>query len=175
MRILVTGASGSGTTTLGRALADESDAAFFDVDDYYWLPTEVPYQEERDPKERLSLLVGDLAQVPRAVVSGSIVNWGHELEDSFSLIVFLTMPRVLRLARLREREVARFGRADEQFMEAAAQYDEGSLDLNSRLGDERWLAARSCPILRIDGDVSVVERVVRAKLALGPPGAARQC
>jgi adenylate kinase family enzyme len=40
MRILITGASGCGTTTLGRALADKLRLPFFDVDDYYWLPIE---------------------------------------------------------------------------------------------------------------------------------------
>jgi len=166
MRVLVTGASGSGTTTLGRALSGELNAAFFDVDDYFWLPTEPPYQQQRDPGARLSLLVADLAKVPRSVTSGSVINWGEELEDSFSLIVFLAIQPKLRLARLWEREVARFGRADPQFLESAAQYDGGCLDVNSRTGDERWLTARSSPVLRIEGDISVPEKVARVVNAL---------
>jgi hypothetical protein len=34
----------------------------------------------------------------------SVVDWGRELEDSFSLIVFLTVPADIRVARLRVRE-----------------------------------------------------------------------
>ena len=166
MRVLITGASGSGTTTLGRALSSELKVAFFDVDDYFWLPTEPPYQQQRDPGARLSLLVADLAKAQRSVVSGSIVNWGGELEDSFSLVVFLTLQAELRAARLRERETARFGRPDQKFLDWAAQYDESSLDVNSRVGDERWLAERSCPVLRIEGDISIRERVARVASAL---------
>ena len=166
MRVLVTGASGSGTTTLGRALSRELEVAFFDADDYFWVPTEPPYQQQRDPSARLSLLVADLAKVPQSVTSGSVINWGGELEDSFSLIVFLTLQPELRLARLREREVARFGRADSKFLEWATQYDEGSVDVNSRTGDERWLTKRSSPVLRIEGDISVPERVARVAKVL---------
>lgn len=166
MRVLVTGASGSGTTTLGRALSSELRVAFFDVDDYFWLPTEPPYQRQRDPGARLSLLVADLAKVPHSVTSGSVIHWGRELEDSFSLIVFLALQPELRLARLREREVARFGRADAKFLEWAEQYDEGCLDVNSRTGDETWLAKRSSPVLRIEGDIPVPERIARVSNAL---------
>ena len=166
MRVLVTGASGSGTTTLGRAPSRQLKVAFFDADDYFWVPTEPPYQQQRDPSARLSLLVADLAKAPQSVVAGSVINWGADVEDSFSLIVFLTLPRELRLARLCEREVARFGRADSKFLEWAAQYDDGSVDVNSRTGDERWLTKRSCLVLRVEGDIPVAERVARVVQAL---------
>jgi adenylate kinase family enzyme len=166
MRVLVTGASGSGATTLGRALSRELGVGFFDVDDYFWLPTEPPYQQQRTPVARVSLLVADLAKVPHSVTAGSVINWGGTLENSFSFIVFLTLPAELRLARLREREIARFGRADAKFLDWAAQYDTGSLDVNSRTGDEKWIAQRLCPVLRIAGDSPVPERVVRVTKAL---------
>jgi hypothetical protein len=68
MRVLVTGAAGSGTTTLGRALSGELKIAFFDVDDYFWLPTEPPYQQKRNRSARFSLLVADLAKAPSATL-----------------------------------------------------------------------------------------------------------
>ena len=166
MRILVTGASGSGTTTLGRALSRELDVAFFDVDDYFWLPTDPPYQHQRDPGARLALIAADLGKAPRSVTSGSVINWGMALEDSFSFVVFLALPAELRLAPLREREVARFGRADPKFLDWAAAYDTGHLDVNSRSGDERWIARRQCPVLCIEGDSPVAERVAGVTKAL---------
>jgi adenylate kinase family enzyme len=36
MRICVFGASGSGMTTLGRALASDLELAFLDSDDFFW-------------------------------------------------------------------------------------------------------------------------------------------
>jgi hypothetical protein len=136
------------------------------VDDYFWVPTEPPYQQQRDSSARLSLLLADLAKAPQSVTAGSVINWGWELEESFSLTVFLTLPPELRIARLGEREAARFGRADPKFLESAAQYDEGSLDVNSRMGDESRLSKRSCLLLRIEGDISVQERVTRVTAAL---------
>src|SRR5262245_27358892 len=116
-RILVVGASGSGTTTLARALAGELRIARLEIDDYFWSPTETPYRERRDERARLSLILTDLAKVRDCVLAGSVMNWGAELEDSFSLIVFLTLDAQVRVARLREREIARFGRVDPEFLE----------------------------------------------------------
>ncbi|MEO6565651.1 MAG: adenylate kinase, partial [Casimicrobiaceae bacterium] len=57
MHIHITGASGSGTSTLGAALANHLDVAHFDADDFYWLPTVPPYTAKRDPASRLTLLL----------------------------------------------------------------------------------------------------------------------
>ena len=151
---------------MGRALSTQLGISFFDADDYFWLPTEPPYQEKRAPAARLSLILADLTKVPSAVVAGSVMNWGAELEEAFSLVVFLTLDTEIRVARLREREIARFGRADAQFLEWAAQYEEGRMAGRSRALHEKWLSERSCSILRLDGDLSVAERVVRVTEAL---------
>ncbi len=61
MRIHITGASGSGTTTLGRALAAELSCPHFDSDDYFWLPTDPPYTTQRDSEERNRRLLDSAA------------------------------------------------------------------------------------------------------------------
>jgi len=166
-RVLVTGASGAGTTTLGRALADALGAAFFDADDYFWLATDPPFREKRAASERLALLTGALASVERAVVAGAVAEWGRELEDSFSLIVFLTVPAAVRVDRLRARDVARYGRVDDAFLAWAAQYDEGRLAGRSRARQEAWLAGRATRILRLDGDLSTEQRLEAVLGVLG--------
>jgi adenylate kinase family enzyme len=55
-RIHVTGASGSGVTTLGRALADALALPHHDTDDYLWQPTTPPYRQMRETAERLRLM-----------------------------------------------------------------------------------------------------------------------
>lgn len=136
-------------------------APYFDVDDYFWLPTDPPYTQIRDRTLRLTLLLEALRNTSSAVVGGSIADRGAELENSFSLIVFLTLPTAIRIERLKARESAKLGRLDLPFLEWAAQYDEGGLDMRSLALHERWLSARSCPVLRIEGDVSVSERVAQ--------------
>ena len=160
-RVLVMGSSGSGTTTLGRAVAERLGIAFFDADDYYWLPTDPPFRQKRDESSRFDMMSTDLGRASSAVVAGSIMNWGRELEDSFSLIVFLILDAAIRIERLRIRELALLGRIDEAFLEWAAQYEEGRLPGRNRARHEKWLRERSCPVLRLDGDLSVNERLER--------------
>src|SRR5438128_874343 len=45
-RLHILGASGSGTTTLGRALAEGLQCPHFDTDDYFWLPTDPPFTQQ---------------------------------------------------------------------------------------------------------------------------------
>jgi uridine kinase len=160
------GASGTGTTTLGRALGNDLSLRVFDADDYYWLPSTPPFQRKQDPTIRLAKLRQDLEFSSPAIVSGSILNWGLELEDSLSLIVFLTVPADVRIERLKMREMRKYGRADPEFLAWAAQYEEGKMSGRSREKHEQWLSQRTCPVVRIEGDTSTVDRVRRVRAAI---------
>ncbi|MCY1465501.1 hypothetical protein D9M71_836530 [compost metagenome] len=63
-RIYISGASGAGVSTLGAALADRLRVPHIDVDDYYWYPTDPPFEKSRPPEERLVLLKRVLADLP---------------------------------------------------------------------------------------------------------------
>jgi adenylate kinase family enzyme len=165
-RVLILGASGTGTTTLGRALGKDLSFRVFDTDDYYWLPSTPPFQHKQDPELRLAKLLEDLKVTSYAIISGSILNWGLELENSLSLIVFLTVPTAVRITRLEMREVRLYGRVDPEFLAWAAQYDEGKMSGRSREKHEQWLSQRTCSVLRIDGDTSTVDRVARVRAAM---------
>lgn len=179
MRILITGAAGSGTSTLARVLGAAVSGRVFEADDYFWLPSSPPFTTKRDPQDRLSSLLHDLDRMHTAVIAGSIVDWGVELEDSLSIIVFLTVPTAIRVERLRRREELLFGHANPEFLEWAAQYDNGRLPGRSRLKHERWLASRSAPIgsdrwrhfgrgRHHPGAECPQQLVVRASMSTGP-------
>ena len=162
-RIFITGASGAGTTTLGRALADQWSVPHADVDDYFWLPTCPPYTEKRRADERLSLM--NAVFVPRHswILSGSLMGWGDSLIERLDRVVFLTVDPEIRLDRLKMREAA--GKrgineaAQREFFEWARGYDDPHFSGRSRAMHERWLAALPCPVLRLDSGETVPQLV----------------
>jgi hypothetical protein len=163
MRIHITGACGSGTSTLGAALAAELGGTHMEADNYFWLATQPPYTARREPTERLTLLLSDLGASRTAILAGAVMGWGTELEDSFDLIVFLYLDGAVRVQRLETREVERFGRADPAFLRWAAQYDEGPSEGRSLAKHRAWLSTRRCPVVEIHGDLSVRERVAMVR------------
>lgn len=159
-RLLVTGASGSGTTTLGRALAQHWAVPHADSDDYYWLPTDPPYTSPRDASERVRLMEELFA--PRAgwVLSGSIMGWGEPLAERIDAAIFLTVEPSVRLERLRARERRRYGDeidaggrrhlAFTEFLDWAAGYDDPNFAGRNRALHEAWLDWLDRPVLRLD-------------------------
>ena len=160
-RIHVTGASGCGVTTLGRALAVAIGGIALDSDDFYWTPTYPPFQFKRPLDQRLRLLHDALPPDRSWILSGAIDSWGGSLISLFDLVVFLEASTEVRLARLRERERSRLGdqavapggffhKQHEEFIEWASQYESGVLPGRSRPRHEKWLATLPCPVLRLD-------------------------
>jgi len=170
MRIHITGASGSGTTTLGAALAQELSLHHLDADNYYWLATSPPFKQKREATDRLMKICRDLNSEPGAVLSGSICGWGPQVEDAFDLVVFLYLPTAVRIERLHRREVERYGAADSVFLTWASEYDQGPSEGRSLAKHNVWLAQRACPVLRLEQDHTVAERValVRQALSISP-------
>ena len=176
-RILITGAAGSGTTTLGRALAARLGYTHEDTDTYYWVPTDPPYTTARAPEERIALLLPKLEAERDWVLSGSPIEWGAALEPLYELIVFLRLDHDLRMARLRRREAADFGpriapggdmaAINAGFIAWAASYDTGGPEQRSLAQHERWLSRQPCPVLRLDS-AAPVEALLTAVLAAIP-------
>jgi len=160
-RIHITGAAGAGVTTLGRALAERLGLHQIDTDDIYWLPTEPPYQAKRPAPDRLAMLHDLFRRNPRWVLSGSLAGWGDPLISEFRLVLYLYTPVEIRLARLRQRETARFGPSVQpggarhqeylDFLDWAASYDTGATEGRDRFKHAAWLARLPCPVLRLDG------------------------
>ncbi|MCC2308871.1 AAA family ATPase [Cellulomonas chengniuliangii] len=173
-RVHVTGASGSGTTTLARRLADVWAVPHADTDDYFWLPTDPPFVQSRPPGERVALM--RQVFLPRAawVLSGSILDWGDEVIDRFDAVVFLTLDPAERIRRLEARELARQERgqvdaeAHAAFMAWARGYDDPAFEGRSRVAHEKWLAALPCPVLRLDSALTT-DQLCDEVLAWNPP------
>ncbi len=159
-RLHILGASGSGTTTLGAALAARLGLPQIDGDSLFWLPTEPPFTTRRAPEERLALLRERLPPTGSWIFSGSAIKWAMELEPSYDLVIYLTLDPAERMARLRRREVERYGNrlapggdmaeASRSFLAWAEAYDTAGLEQRSRIAHEAWLARQTAPVLRLD-------------------------
>lgn len=168
-RLHVTGASGSGTTTLGRALATVWAAPHADVDDYFWQPTVPPYVHKRPERDRLELMQALFRPRDAWVLSGSVMGWGDGLVAEFDAVVLLTLPSDERLERLEVRERTRYGDAiapggpaavaHQEFMTYARGYDDPGFSGRSRARHEDWLSRVPCPVLRLVSERPVHELV----------------
>jgi adenylate kinase family enzyme len=169
-RLHITGASGAGVTTLGRALADALAISHHDTDDYYWQPTTPPYRDKRAIADRLRLMRELFLDRAEWVLSGSLGGWGDPLIPLFDLVLFVVVPTEVRLQRLREREARRYGadaiaaggwrhREFEEFIEWASHYDHGARVGRNLNRHEAWLAGLPCRVVKIDGTRTTRELV----------------
>ncbi|MCO1602084.1 AAA family ATPase [Desulfosporosinus nitroreducens] len=169
-RIHITGSSGSGTTTLGGALAERLSYQHFDTDNYFWLPTNPPFQKKRELEDRQTLLMTDLDSTDRWILSGSLSGWGDIFIPRFDLVVYLWISKDLRIERLVKRETRRYGKTEievggkmysafNDFIQWASDYDNGGLNMRSKAMHEQWMASLNCKVLRLEGNMSVEERV----------------
>lgn len=173
MKIHLFGASSSGVTTLGHALAKKLNISYFDSDQYFWLPTNPPFTSKRNPEERNQLIKTELTATENWIFGGSSVSWGDDVFPKFDLIVFLWLPPEIRLKRLKEREFERYGsaiyenpdrnKAYQEFMEWASKYDidpkESGFTGRSLKVHEDWIKSLNREVLEIRGDFSVEERI----------------
>ncbi|MFH1686245.1 MAG: hypothetical protein ABIE70_01830 [bacterium] len=183
-RIHIFGASGSGTTTLATAIAGHLGWAHFDTDDYFWLQTDPPFSDIRSVEERLAMLRQDLAQKKSWLLSGALDGWGDPLIPLFDLVVFLYVPWPVRLRRLHDREIERFGRAGIapggrthgsflKLIEWASKYDTAGTEMRSLVRHQRWIESLTCAKLTIEGTPTLNESVAQVMKILksdGSPG-----
>ncbi len=155
-RLHVMGASGTGTTTLARALADHWAVPHADADDYFWVPSDPPYVARRPEDQRLSLMRTMFVPREAWVLSGSVLGWGESVVAECDAVVFLTLDPAERLRRLEAREaLRRAGRGFDEvawgaFLAWARGYDDPAFDGRSRVAHEAWLERLGQPVLRLE-------------------------
>ena len=157
----ITGASGSGTTTLAKALRQRFGYIHLDSDDFFWEPTDPPFVKKRPIEERQKLMLEEIEKAPKFVLSGSLTGWGDIFIPRFDLVVYVKTPTEVRIKRLKEREYHRFGdrilpngdmyEDHQKFLKWAAGYDDGGLEMRSALHHKQWLRLITCPVITVDG------------------------
>ncbi len=162
-RIHILGASGSGTTTLGKAAASAANIPFLDSDDFYF---DLKYSRKRAVERRNSDLEVAAAKSESWVLSGSIDGWNSNVVTLFSHLVFLYLEVETRLTRLHQRELNRYGAEaivsggaehahSLEFLEWAKHYEDGTREGRSLARHESWMKTLKVPILRLNSTQSV--------------------
>ena len=174
--ILIFGASGSGTTTIGRELARLLDYEHHDIDDYVWEPTNPPYTIERSIDERVALL--RTAIKGNFVLSGCLREWGGAFDSILSVAAFVKTPTSVRQERLNKRELGRYGerinpggdlyQRHQKFMQYIASYDTGGMETRSLASQGAWAKTLTCPVVNVNGedDYRKTAKILRKRLRL---------
>ena len=161
MIIHIFGASGSGPSTLAKAISDQYHYYHMDTDDYFWMPTNPRFTQKRPCEERLALMQTEISAHRNIVLSGSLCGWGDTLIPSFSLAIRLITDTETRICRIKQREYERFGeriqpngdmhKQHTDFLAWASAYDNGSPDMRSRAMHDAWQKTLPCPVITLDG------------------------
>jgi adenylate kinase family enzyme len=176
-RIHILGAPGSGTSTLGAALAARLGVSHTDADSVYWLPTDPPFTTPRSPEAREALLQHMLPADGDWVFSGAATQCLTTREPSLDLVVFLRLDPAIRMARLLQRETSRWGprilpggdmaAIHAAFIARASAYDTAGSSRYSLTTHEAWLADQTNPILRLGSRMPVTDLVATVTDHLG--------
>lgn len=168
--IYIIGASGTGKTTLAKALSEKLGFPQFDSDDYYHYPTDPPFQKQRSSEERASLLTNDLSKHPSWILSGGAGVWEPRPQIEYSLVVFLYLPPEIRLERLQVREAKLYGArilsggdmesTNREFMAWTSGYDDGTCGGTCTLPRHlSFLDSLKCRVLRLGRAMATREQV----------------
>ena len=178
MSIIIFGASGAGSTTLGKEVAARLGFQYLDNDDYLWRwDTEIPFTATRPAHERTALLMADIRKHPKFVISGTIFNDRELFHPLLKLAVFISTPAEVCTQRVYAREHARWGKRVlpggdmykvtrfhgdvDDYAANAQKYETADVSKFGRKYHEQWISELPCPVMRLDGTESVSQNACR--------------
>ena len=157
--IIVFGANGAGKTTLGRELARILNFKHMDIEEYYFEKSEIPYTMARSREDCTKLMLADIEKYRSFVLSAAVGNFGDTIPQFYELAVYMSAPLELRLERVKKRSLDQYGirtlkggdmyEQEQKFFDFVATRPLSTID--------RWAEALACPVIRIDGTVSLCE------------------
>lgn len=160
--IIVCGLNGAGKSTLGRALADRLNYRFIDNEDLYFPKTDPDYMyaAERTREEVEELLLSEIRAHGNFVFTSVKGNYEKAL-PFFDLAVLVSVPREIRLQRVKERSFLKFG---ERALLGGDLYEHerGFFELISSRAEntvEEWVKTFNGQVIRIDGTKPINENI----------------
>lgn len=160
--ILIFGANGSGKTTLGRELARRLNYKHMDVEDYYFPEAEIPYTISRTKDEVIRLMLAEIEKHSNFVLTGVTGDFGKEIISKYDLAVYLTAPLDIRLERIKQRAIRKYGR---RVLEGGDMYENNNKFIDfaaNRSLDmiDRFAESLTCLVLKLDSTKSVEQLII---------------
>lgn len=107
MKIQIIGASGTGKSTLGKYISEKTGIYWIDTDKYLW--KDANFTQQYPVAKRLEMCNYDITNYRDYIVSGSVHTWNPEGFHDRELLVLLRLDEEIRMKRLYDRELTRFG------------------------------------------------------------------
>ncbi len=176
--IHIFGSSGSGSTTLARALSEKYGFHLIDIDDAIWEKTDPPFTLRKPEDESIAYLERQLENHEFNVISGAFVGWGDIFKPRIDLFIYMHLPLKIRLKRIQVREKNRFGervlpggdlyQQHLDFLDWVSQYESAPPDVRGQKQHEMWLSDVSKPIVRITTPQPIQEllKIVEAHIVM---------
>lgn len=163
MKIHILGAAGTGTTSIGKHIAQYFNLPHIETDFFSWKQTNPPFSTYIEKAESAKAIRSWFDAQPSFVISGSLSKYGKDFAKDLDLVVFLTAPLDVRLKRIQAREKKLYGKrvlpgGDMHenylsFVDFAKRYDNGDLSFRSKAQHQKFLTQDiSCPIIEINTD-----------------------
>lgn len=173
--IMVCGLNGAGKSTLGRALASALHLHFIDKEDLVFPGGHASgyYAAPRSRAEAEAALAQEIAAHPNFVFASVKGDYRLDIAAAFTHAVWVQAPKALRMRRVRARSFEKFG---DRMLPGGDLYAQEEAFF--RLAESRtdadmaaWAQSLSCPVIQVDGEKPLPDKVAEVAAALGirPP------
>ena len=132
-----------------------------DIEQYYFKSTDNPYSSSRTREEVERLLLEDIRQNHCFVFSAVNGDMIPEINENYTIVVYLDIPLDIRMTRIRQRAIDNFG---DRVMPGGDMYEQEErffAHAKKRTPEkiENWLKTLSCKVIRLDGVKPIQENV----------------
>ena len=179
--IALLGLNGSGKPTLAHAISQQLNFYEMDLEDYYFpeqkesrqsalegassdqtlLSEILPFSSSLTKDEVESLLLKDILVHPCFVLAGVTMNWCEEILSRFKIAFIIETPLEVRLQRIQDRDIMRFG---SRVLPGGDMYDQQCefrrivAEKDSEIVSQS-IKRLSCPVIKLDGTRSVEDNL----------------
>lgn len=106
--IIITGLNGCGKSTVCKLLAEKMNYYSMDVEDYYFIDSDIPYSKFHTHEQTKKLMLDDIEKHNNFVLATVNCDWGEEIASMCKLAVVLKAPLDIRMERIKKREYEKF-------------------------------------------------------------------